>query len=106
MCIARLDFVGALLVCSLLGISAPILAQEPLPTPPQPEVEDQSSLTTRRDFYCPTFDNRPLTALTVDVRPVDPEGELVADTDLPANCMPAPATETDADVLGLRPRLF
>jgi hypothetical protein len=76
-----------------MGASAPIAAQEPLPTPPQPAAAEPSTLMPRREQYCPTLDSRPLTALTVDIRPVDSEGELVTDEELPGNCMPASATE-------------
>ncbi len=83
MCIARRALVGALVAFFLLAGSAAILAQEPLPTPPE----------SQGGYYCPTFDNRPLTALSVDISPKDAEGQIVAEANLPANCMPAPAAE-------------
>jgi hypothetical protein len=93
MCKARCAAIGSLLIYALLGCCLHICAQETLPIPPQPSDKVPSSGAAERNFYCPTFDNRPLTALTVDTRPLDLKGNLVSEADLPLNCMPAPATE-------------
>lgn len=94
MCKARCAAVGALLlISSLLGNCQRTFSQERLPTPPQSATEVPLNRTAEQEFYCPAFDNRPLTALTVDTRPLDPKGNLVAAKDLPLNCMPAPMKE-------------
>jgi hypothetical protein len=93
MCKARYAAMGALLIHSLLGSCPHAIAQERLPTPPQSATEVPLNRAAEREFYCPAFDNRPLTSLTVDTRPMDSNGNLVADEELPLNCMPMPATE-------------
>jgi hypothetical protein len=106
MCKANRAAVTALLLCCLMGSTAPGLGQEPLPTPPQPLSGESSRLTPRHEQYCPTISSPPLTALTVDIRPTDGEGKLVIDSELPANCMPASITGPTPMFMDYRPGSF